>query len=93
MTVSCDEFGDEQHEQYAADMRRPAPTSTLDYNSFLKLLTAQMKFQDPTKPTDATQFVSQLASFSSVEQGIKHEYQARFLHHVSGAQPGGWLAR
>jgi flagellar basal-body rod modification protein FlgD len=49
----------------------PAPTSTLDYNSFLKLLTAQMKYQDPTKPTDATQFVSQLASFSSVEQGIK----------------------
>jgi flagellar basal-body rod modification protein FlgD len=45
--------------------------STLDYNSFLKLLTAQMKFQDPTKPTDATAFVSQLASFSSVEQGIK----------------------
>jgi flagellar basal-body rod modification protein FlgD len=46
-------------------------TSTLDYDSFLKLLTAQMKYQDPTEPTDATQFVSQLASFSSVEQGIK----------------------
>jgi flagellar basal-body rod modification protein FlgD len=45
--------------------------STLDYNSFLKLLTAQMQYQDPTKPTDATQFVSQLASFSNVEQGIK----------------------
>lgn len=48
-----------------------APTSTLDYNSFLKLLTAQMQYQDPTNPTDATEFVSQLASFSSVEQGIK----------------------
>lgn len=53
----------------------PAPTpqtsASLNYDSFLKLLTAQMKYQDPTKPMDATQFVAQLASFSNVEQGIK----------------------
>lgn len=49
-----------------------SPTSaSLNYDSFLKLLTAQMQFQDPTKPMDATQFVAQLASFSNVEQGIK----------------------
>jgi flagellar basal-body rod modification protein FlgD len=30
-----------------------------------------MKFQDPTKPMDSTQFVAQLASFSNVEQSIK----------------------
>ena len=47
-----------------------AKTSTLDYNSFLQLLTAQMKNQDPTKPMDSTAFVSQLASFSSVEQQV-----------------------
>jgi flagellar basal-body rod modification protein FlgD len=55
----------------ANSQQTSSPTSTLDYSSFLKLLTAQMKFQDPTNPTDPTQFVSQLASFSSVEQGIK----------------------
>lgn len=44
---------------------------SLNYDAFLKLLTAQMKFQDPTKPMDSTQFVSQLASFSNVEQSIK----------------------
>ena len=43
-------------------------TNTLDYNSFLQLLIAQMQHQDPTSPTDSTAFVSQLASFSSVEQ-------------------------
>ena len=43
----------------------------MDYDSFLKLLTAQMQYQDPTKPMDATQFVAQLASFSNVEQAIK----------------------
>lgn len=45
--------------------------ASLDYDAFLKLLTAQMKFQDPTKPMDSTQFVAQLASFSNVEQTIK----------------------
>lgn len=48
------------------------PKSTgLNYDSFLMLLTAQMQYQDPTKPMDATQFVAQLASFSNVEQAIK----------------------
>ncbi len=35
---------------------------------FLKLLVAQMKFQDPLKPQDATQMSSQLAQFNMVEQ-------------------------
>ena len=42
----------------------------LDYNSFLKLLIAQLKNQDPSKPMDSTQFVAQLATFSQVEQSI-----------------------
>jgi len=46
-------------------------TATLNYDSFLKLLVAQMKNQDPTDPVDATQQMSQLASFSNVEQAIK----------------------
>lgn len=63
----------------------PAPTSTaasntaagakakasLDYDSFLKLLIAQMKNQDPTNPMDATEQISQLATFSQVEQTIQ----------------------
>ena len=48
-----------------------APPDSLDYNAFLTLLIAQMKNQDPTKPTDPSQFVAQLASFSGVEQAIK----------------------
>jgi flagellar basal-body rod modification protein FlgD len=58
----------------AASPQPPASTSktsTLDYNSFLKLLIAQMQNQDPTKPMDSTEFVAQLAAFSNVEQGIK----------------------
>ncbi len=48
-----------------------AAAASLDYNAFLRLLVAEMKNQDPTKPNDATQYMSQLASFSNVEQAIK----------------------
>lgn len=39
-----------------------------DFDTFLSLLTAQLKNQDPLQPLDSTQFVAQLASFSAVEQ-------------------------
>ena len=48
-----------------------AKTASLDYSTFLKLLLAQLKNQDPTKPMDSTEYMSQLASFSNVEQAIK----------------------
>jgi flagellar basal-body rod modification protein FlgD len=46
-------------------------TPTVDYNQFLQLLIAEMKNQDPTSPMDPTQSVSQLASFSQVEQQVQ----------------------
>ncbi len=45
--------------------------STVDYQAFLRLLVAQAQNQDPTNPTDSTQYLAQLASFSSVEQSIQ----------------------
>jgi len=44
--------------------------NTLNYNNFLQLLVAQLQNQDPTNPSDPTAFVSQLASFSAVEQQV-----------------------
>lgn len=38
----------------------------LDQNAFLKLMIAQLKNQDPTKPQDPSEFMSQLAQFSQV---------------------------
>ncbi|WP_374309755.1 flagellar hook assembly protein FlgD [Methylocella sp.] len=46
-------------------------SATVDYNQYLNLLVTQLKNQDPTSPTDPTQYMSQLASFSAVEQQIK----------------------
>src|SRR6202049_1804717 len=39
--------------------------------TFLQLLVAQWQNQDPTQPQDGTQFVAQLAQFSSLEQEIQ----------------------
>jgi flagellar basal-body rod modification protein FlgD len=43
---------------------------TLDKEAFLKLLVAQLSHQDPLSPMEGTEFVTQLAQFSSVEQQI-----------------------
>ena len=39
-------------------------------DTFLKLLVAQLKNQDPTSPTDSTQFIGQLTQYSELEQLI-----------------------
>jgi flagellar basal-body rod modification protein FlgD len=48
-----------------------AKKASLDYDAFLKLMIAQLQNQDPLNPMDGSAYVSQLASFSSVEQGLK----------------------
>ncbi|MAW80987.1 MAG: hypothetical protein CMI63_12185 [Parvularcula sp.] len=41
---------------------------SVDFQNFLTLLTAQLRNQDPLNPSDSTEFVAQLAQFTSVEQ-------------------------
>lgn len=42
-------------------------TSGLDKEAFLQLLVAQMRYQDPLQPTDNTEYIAQLATFSQLE--------------------------
>jgi len=40
----------------------------LGQDAFLKLLVAQLKYQDPSNPSDGTQFLTQTATFTQVEK-------------------------
>jgi flagellar basal-body rod modification protein FlgD len=49
-----------------------------DESTFLQLLVTQIQNQDPTSPMDSTTFLTQLASFSQLEQliGIRQDTDA-----------------
>jgi flagellar basal-body rod modification protein FlgD len=43
-------------------------SSQLDQDTFLKLMVAQLRNQDPMNPTDSSQFLAQTAQFTSLEK-------------------------
>lgn len=49
----------------------PKPLISSDFDTFLKMLTAQMQNQDPLNPIDSTDYATQLATFSGVEQQMR----------------------
>ncbi|PXA89372.1 flagellar hook capping protein [Nostoc sp. 3335mG] len=56
-----------------SDSAAAAQTATsafgLGFDALLKIILTQLTYQDPLKPMDNFQFVSQLAQFSQVQQG------------------------
>jgi flagellar basal-body rod modification protein FlgD len=88
----------------AASAASPIATATAsqpsigkEFNSFIKLLIAQMRNQDPLAPTDSTQFVEQLATFSSLEQQVNSNTQlgsiASMMNNLTGIMTGQVLGQ
>jgi flagellar basal-body rod modification protein FlgD len=57
-----------------------------NFDTFLTLLTTQLKNQDPTAPMDSTQFTQQLVQFSQVEQQINTNDNLKTLIGLSQGQ-------
>ncbi|WP_025034322.1 flagellar hook assembly protein FlgD [Bradyrhizobium sp. DOA9] len=55
----------------ATDTNSTTSSNSVDYNTFLQLLIAQMKNQDPTNPMDTAEYMSQFAQLSTVEQAMQ----------------------
>lgn len=58
----------ETESQNSLKKANAAEKNGMDKDAFLQLLVAQMQYQDPLEPTSNTEFVSQYAQFSQVEQ-------------------------
>ncbi|MDO5127819.1 MAG: flagellar hook capping FlgD N-terminal domain-containing protein [Eubacteriales bacterium] len=52
---------------YISGKSKEEPKNDLDKDAFLQLLVAQMQYQDPLNPGDSTEYMSQLAQYSSLE--------------------------
>ncbi|KPQ07018.1 MAG: flagellar basal-body rod modification protein FlgD [Rhodobacteraceae bacterium HLUCCA12] len=69
-----------------------APGQSEDYQTFLNMLTVQMRNQDPLNPMAPTDFAVQLATFSGVEQQIQtNELLSGLLGRTGMAEIGGWI--
>jgi flagellar basal-body rod modification protein FlgD len=68
-----------------------------DYDTFLKMMTTQLKNQDPLNPMDSSDYAVQLATFSGVEQQTKTNQLLEGLTSQFGvlgmAQLAGWVGQ
>lgn len=75
MRAATDPVSNGARPDSAADPASPTPASTGfaggDFQTFLKMLTTQIKHQDPLNPMEGSDFAVQLATFSGVEQQVR----------------------
>lgn len=68
-----------------------------EFETFIRLLTSQVRNQDPLSPLDSTQFVEQLATFSTLEQQVLSNKNlgsiAGMIGDLHALAAGEWLGQ
>ncbi|WP_370160994.1 flagellar hook capping FlgD N-terminal domain-containing protein [Limimaricola soesokkakensis] len=76
---------------------RPGLTDAADFQMFLKMLTAQIRNQDPLEPMESADYAVQLATFSGVEQQVRTNELLAALSESRGqgdlSQVAAWVGR
>jgi flagellar basal-body rod modification protein FlgD len=66
-----------------------------DFETFIKMLTTQAKYQDPLEPIDSSEYAAQLAQFSMVEQQVmSNDLLTALTNQLSSSTMGqmaGWI--
>ena len=73
-----------------ADRELPTKESQMGIDDFLKLLTAQLQYQDPLEPMKDTEFIAQMASFSSLDQmsSLNKNFESFFQSQMNQSVQG-----
>lgn len=78
-----------------AETSQAAAVLSSDFETFLQMLTAQARYQDPLEPIDSSEYAAQLAQFSMVEQQVLSNDLLNLLSDQLGAgqlaQMAGWI--
>ena len=69
----------------------PVPTQMLSQQDFLKLLVTQMTSQDPLKPTDAQDLLSQMTQFSTLNANTALQSQLAQMQNLNEFSEAGTL--
>lgn len=76
---------------------KPASPSVSDYDTYLRMLTTQLRYQDPLDPINASDYAAQLAAFSTVEQQVATNALLTSLNErfdlLGMAQLSGWVGQ
>lgn len=72
--------------QNAQNTAAAAQDKLADKTTFLQLLVAQLRYQDPSQPADGLQFVTQLAQFTTLEQQLQMTADLSAIRALLAAQ-------